>query len=157
MSEITQLLTTFMGYLVVVLFGFLYALGGRKDNKWYQRKWVRRYAGGILLPLGLIVIAQLVGTFRVTMIGAIPGYVIALSLGYGAEKYLEVIGRRFIYGLVFGLQAAWFLPYEPSLLAFSVCLAVVASLYLGVQNPVDSPSEEMGIAVLSTSVLPLMI
>jgi len=157
MSEIQQILITFMGYIVVILFGFLYALGGRKDIVWYQRKWVRRYAGGILLPLGLIMIAQLVGSFRITMIGAIPGYIIALSFGYGAEKYLESIGRRFIYGLVLGLQAAWFMPYEPSLLLFSVCLAVIASLYLGIKNPVDSPSEEFGIAVLSTAVLPLII
>jgi len=155
--EIKQLLTTIAGYGVVLLFAFLYALGGREDVHWYNRKWVRRYAGGILLPLGLIMIAQLVGSFRVTMIGALVGFPFVLSLGYGSENYLESIGRRFIYGFLFGLQGLWFLPYDPSLLAFSTCLAVISSLYLGVQNPVDSPSEEVGIAVLSTAVLPLMI
>jgi len=155
--EIKQLLATVAGYGVILLFAFLYSLGGREDRHWYNRKWIRRYAGGILLPLGLIVISKIVGTFNPLSTVALVGYPFALSLGYGADTYLESIGRRFIYGFIFGAQAVWFLPYDPSLLAFSICLSVVSSLYLGIQNPVDSPSEEMGIAVLSTAVLPLMV
>ena len=129
--------------LLVVVFSTCYWLGGRRH------KWIRRYVGGILFPAGVIAFAVMAGRFAWWQLAALFTFPAALSLGYGADSLWPKAYRRGLYGFALAMAG---LPLALSawpVFAAQVVLAVGASVYLGLLNPVDAAEEEALIATLS--------
>jgi len=82
-----------------------------------------------------------------------------IVLGYGGDDLNTKLIRRFIYGFVLGFCGLTIgvLSDHFILGVFQFCLAISASLILGVFNPDEAVDEEALIAVLSTIFLPFML
>ena len=138
---------------IVLVFSFLYAVGGRGP------KYVRRFLGGALFGSAVLALSVWTGSFK-WQIAALPGaYIGALCMGYGGNTFGEKLFRRLIYGLALGgcaLIAAsaagvWSLGF------FQLALAVAVSLFLGLKNPIHAVNEEALIATLSVVCVPFMV
>jgi len=139
--------------LIVLVFALLYAIGGRK---W---KWIRRFVGGLFLGGALIGLSLMLGAFNWWLLGVPAMYVIVLCLGYGGDTPSEKFIRRLIYGAAFGgvglyvgiVSGVWLVGL------FQFVLAVFASVFFGLANPVQAVNEEALIATLSVVCVPFMI
>ena len=158
MTEFHELWLYALGLLAVFVYSILYALGGREGIK--HAKAIRRYLGGLFLALSLIGLSFLWHTFSWWSLGLLIGIPGTLSLGYGGgDQFDKELARRSLYGLVLGAQIFWLTPPLAALdLAFvQVILSMLASVYLGIRNPLHPPGEEMLIAALSVIVFPFVV
>ncbi len=138
---------------VVLVFALLYVIGGRK---W---KWLRRFVGGLFLGASVIGLSLMLGSFSWWLLGVPAMYVIALCMGYGGDTIPEKFMRRLIYGIALGgvglyvgiVSGVWLLGL------FQILLAVFASVWLGLLNPVNAVNEESLIATLSVVCVPFMV
>lgn len=150
MTEWQQVGLVLHGLLLLVAFALCYLIGGR------QGKWVRRFVGGLVFPVGCILLAQRGGTFQGFMWSSLVAYPVALSMGYGGETIGEKLRRRARYGL--GLGAAGLCLLVPAghlvIGLWQVALAVLASVGYGTTNPIPAVAEEGQIAILSTCLIP---
>lgn len=145
-------------------FSALYFLGGRewrrRDGTIRHMKWLRRWAGGLLFPAGLIGLALWLGVFRWVMLGAFVTYPAALHLGYGGDTTWQKMRRRGLYGLALGLAGLPLIlaqfAYWP-LLAGQCLIAVIANGWFGTRNTIPAAHEEVLIAACSTMVVPFMV
>ena len=156
MSVATQLIISTLKFVLIVLFGILYTLGGRTG----VGKWVRRYLGAILFGLGIIALSYWQGTFNWIYFVYIPLLAASLTVGYGGDTFLEKLKRRAIYGLLIGLSCLPFAILNGAwiLFGFQVVLAFGASVILGVWNPLlNAVEEENLIAVCSVLFVPFMV
>ena len=156
MSEATQLIISTLKFVLLVLYSFLYTLGGRAGTP----KWLRRYLGSILFGLGIIALSYWQGTFNYFYFLYIPLLIFALCQGYGGDSLSEKIKRRLKYGLIIGLSCLPFAIINGAWILFGlqVGLAVCASVLLGVWNPLTSAVEEENlIAIASVLFTPFMV
>ncbi len=141
--------------LLVVAFATLYWIGGRKN------KWVRRFAGGLIISGGTVGFAIVAGTFSPWYLIALAAYPGALSLGYGGSRTAVKLRRRLIFGAAVGACAflfAWPLGGKALLAAaLQLAVAVQASVVLGLLNPFEAAEEEAAIAALSVALVPFIV
>ena len=138
--------------LILVVFAYLYALGGMHD------KWRRRFLAPFIYIAGLMGVAYWCNTFSWFYAISFPLMALALSRGYGASTTSEKIKRRALYGLGVGLAClpiaivnqAWLL------LGFHVALCVATLVILGVWNPTKSARAEETTIGLIIGILPIM-
>lgn len=145
MSEYNVQLISSLKIVWVAVFSYLYGLGG------ISNKWLRRFIGSAWMMLGIYGFSSWVSTWNVWYLLFLPLSIGALSNGYGATKTFRKVVRRTIYGLFIGLCGLPLVIFSHLwiLFAFSVCLAVISSITLGVFNPTkDARSEESLIATL---------
>lgn len=140
-----------MRLFAVLVFSTLYVIGGR------QGKWVRRWLAPILFLGVCILITYFVETsyWKLAPLCAMP---IVLSFGYSNNDGKGWI-RRLIYGLSFGaigLGMSFMCGCWP-LGMIHMIVAVMASMVLGLMNPIPAVNEEATISILSTVCIPFMI
>lgn len=152
MSEGTLIWLSTAKLLVVAAFAVLYILGGRKY------KVLRRYVGGLLIAGATIGFSIYQESFRSLSIVALVAAPVALAFGYGGDTFWEKLRRRFVYGCAVGSIGVWFaIPDRVDLWLFQLALAVVASVFLGIRNPVPAVEEEALIATLSVCMVPFLV
>ena len=141
--------------LTIIIFAFLYSLGGKSGTS----KSVRRWVGGIFLPLSTILLALTVGNFHWFMVIALVAYPAALSIGYGGETLGEKFLRRSIFGVAVGVSClAIAVPVGLlSMGLFQIGLAWATSVFFGIKNPVSARAEETIVGLLSTCLVPFMV
>ena len=138
--------------LLVVAFATLYWLGGRRH------KWLRRYVGGIGFPLGVIALASTRVPLYICLLTTLS-YPLFLSFGYGSLTRNHAWIRRFIFGTGLALAALPFavVLHTWEMWAAQLGLSWLASLWLGLRNPVDAAEEETLIAALSVVLVPFLV
>ena len=98
MSESKQRWIALSKLLVVVVFAFLYALGGEQLGD-TGHKWIRRY-----LASGLLVGSMWFYSRDPRTLIQYPLMVLTLSMGYGADSFFAKVMRRGVWGLANGLS-----------------------------------------------------
>ena len=155
MSEITLQILALAKLLSAVIFAGLYALGGMAGIS----KGARRFGGVIWIGLAISIISFWQRTFS-AMYLLYPLLLLgALHLGYGAEKVLEKLRRRAIYGLALGVAS---LPIALKtgnwiMFASNMVLCVGASITFGVFNPLRNARDEETIIGALSIVLPMFM
>lgn len=149
MSEWNLVWLTIPRILILLVFVLLYVIGGRK---W---KPLRRIVGGTFLGASVTLMALAIGNYHWIFWLSVPLYPVALSLGYGGNDTQTKFVRRLIYGVSLGSVSFVFL--NPVLAIFQVSMSTLASIYLGLRNPVQAVNEEAMIALLSVATVPFMI
>lgn len=160
-TEWYQVWVSILRFSTVMMFAFCYETGGR------GRKWVRRFVGPAVLAVGCMLIHVLLwggSVFTWTRVnwpffGCIALYAPALCLGYGGATFGRKLARRALYGLGMGLVglACGITSGHVGMGIFQLLLAMAASLYLGLANPVQAVTEEGTIAILSVALVPMML
>lgn len=141
--------------LIVVTFSVLYVSGGRSGKVLF-----RRILGSLTLAGGVALLALVVGSFKWWILLGIPGYFIALSLGYGGKSLPTKFFRRFLYGLALGACSFIYAPLHGLYLmaGYQTLIALFSSLFLGILNPTKAAvNEESLIAVASVFTIPFMV
>lgn len=134
---------------IILIFALCYVIGGRR---W---KWIRRFVGGAWIAVSTYLLAVVLNTDRWFMLFSLPAYPAALSMGYGADTFWGKVFRRALYGLLLG--GCSFLFGNWALAIFQTIVAVFASVYLGIVNPVKAVEEEAQIAILCVVTVPFMV
>lgn len=126
-------------FLWVVVFAFLYALGG------INFKWIRRFIAPVWLGGGMYLFSR---DWR-TLLQA-PLMMFSLSMGYGAETFWAKIGRRLLFGFANGFTNITHLLDKGfnkkrfwTLFGLSIVINPVVIAVLGAINPVVARAEEM--------------
>jgi hypothetical protein len=143
--EKKQLIMFLIRAIGLIAFASLYAIGGSGDffgGSLSIRRWL---APAILAAVGFGV------SLDWRMLAAYPLMGLALTLPYGADGTWEKVLLRAFFGLACGL--AYNLPnllHKRWILSgFGFALAILASVVLGVYNPMpDAILEQAGIALL---------
>lgn len=156
MANVSEYRFVFFVVLKLLLLGFFcffYILGGRSD------KWLRRYFGGMGFGLGMIALSLLMGRFKWGSLLLPFVYPALLTLDYGSDVILGKVLKRGLYGLAFGLVGLFcgFIYGVPYLGVVQLLIAVAASIFLGVFNPVRAVDEEAMIALAITIHIPFML
>jgi hypothetical protein len=153
MPESTLVWVSVLKLLLIVAFALCYILGGRSG------KWRRRWVGGLGLAAGLNLLAAYQDAWSGWLLLLFGTLVLALSLGYGGTTRTQKITRRLIYGLALGLASLPLALASGLWVAwgFQALLALVASLWLGLANPIKAVEEETLIATLSVVVTPFLL
>lgn len=130
-----------------------YTYGGRRHS------WTRGYLGGLGFGLGLAVLAAAEGRWHWGALLLPAAYPAALSLGYGASSFWMKLMRRSVYGLALGACGLWagWIGGHVVLGAAQMVLAVAASAYLGLRNPLPAVYEEAIIATASVVLVPFLL
>ena len=154
MSEWTLTWIVLARLFLICLFVMFYVIGGRDGTT----KGLRRFVGSGLFLAGTLLLSVFLGSFKWTLL--IPsGILIAgLCLGYGGNG-IKGFMRRLAYGIVLGFAGFSFACFLGLLGMgiFQFILAVSASLYYGVRNPILAVNEEAVIAMLSICLIPFMV
>lgn len=127
----------------LVIFVLFYVEGGRNE------KALRRYLGSSLFLFICTLISVLSGSFSYWQLLSWPALMAALTMGYGANKTAAKLRKRALYGLAVGGASA---PYllamgQWEIFLFQVVLAVAASVFYGVKNPMSAVGEEAQISL----------
>lgn len=153
MNEQTLQLIASLKIVWVALFSYFYGLGG------INHKWLRRFLGAFWMGVGAVTFGCWQGVFQWWHLIYPVLSCMALHLGYGGDRVVIKISKRFIYGLCLGI-AALPLCFNSGLwvlFGFHVALCISASVVFGVVNPTrEARSEETIIASLST-IIPLFL
>lgn len=149
MNEWTLVWLTIPRILILLVFVLCYVIGGR------QWKPMRRIVGGIFLSASVILLSITLHSFRWWFLSSLAAYPIALSLGYGGNNTTTKFLRRLLYGSVLG--AVSFIYGNIELAIYQTVIAVIASVWLGIRNPVPAVNEEALIALTSVSTVPFMV
>ena len=153
MSEWSEILLAAIKLITVGVFAVLYAVGGR------HKTWIRRYAGGLFIAGSTIGFSVYQGRFHTLSLVALATIPAALASGYGAETFWGKVTKRLRYGVLMALAS---LPialagHSVGLWSLQALLCVIASIGLGVFNPVKAVEEEVLIATLSVLLVPFLI
>jgi len=145
MNEYLTLYQAGLSGLGLVAFAFLYSLGGREGT---TKGW-RRFIATFVLTSTVNLISLWKGVWHPFLLLTYPILVIGTSMGYGGDTLKTKLFKRtkvavciILAGLpfCFTLGAWWLLlPH------FGVGLW---SVFYGVKNPIEAPSEEFFIAML---------
>lgn len=142
-----------MRLFAVLVFSTLYVIGGR------EHKWIRRF----IAPLFFVGILALVSYFvqsQYWRLAPLAGLPIVLSLGYtDKDGFGFGWARRLIYGTLFGgiglamgfMYGLWYIGL------WQMLMAILASMILGLLNPLEAVNEEALISTLSVMFIPFMI
>jgi hypothetical protein len=154
MNEWNEVLRIPLRFIPTILFAICYAIGGRGP------KLVRRILGPILMFAAFFLIDWF-AEVSYALLNVIPFSIlmVGLFMGYGGDTFLEKIFRRTLYGLVLGVAglAFAFIHNAPMLGLYQLQLALIASAFFGMFNPVSAVHEETIIATLSVILWPFMI
>lgn len=143
-SEYKIQLKSLYKLLWVVVFAFLYALGG------IQFKWIRRFIAPVWLGGGMYLFSR---DWR-TLI-QVPFMMVSLSLGYGADTLWEKVGRRLLFGFANGFTNITHLfdkGFEKkrfwTLFGLAILINPIIIAVLGSVNPLIARAEELIIGFL---------
>jgi len=156
MTEMTQGLLATAAWFAVAIFATLYWYGGRDKT---SKAW-RRIAGGLLIAVATLVLAQVNGTFSLWMLPALVTLPAALSIGYGGESKWEKIFKRGLFGVAVSANSLWFaIPLGMlGVGMFQIMLGLGASVYFGTWNPFNNAAkEEAVIGGLSVLLIPFIV
>jgi hypothetical protein len=131
---------------ICVVDSFLWMWGGRSG------KWKRRYAGSALQTLGINILSIICGTWAWQFILALGPEIGSRSMGYGGETTGEKIMRRSVFAigsLGAGAFLAWGCGFSAKAIWLLIAQAVasIASIILGVKNPLPAAVEEVFVCV----------
>ena len=153
MTEWQQILTVPLKLGIVLVFATLYTVGGRGP------KWVRRFIGGVLFGSAVLGLSILTGSFKWWLVGLPGAYILVLVTGYGGKTFGDKLIRRLVHGL--GFAGCAILAASATgvwgLAVFQSILAISASVFLGITNPVKAVDEEALIATLSVICVPFLV
>lgn len=136
MTETQELFQTLIRGAAVIVYSFLYSLGGRSQKLW------RRLAAPILFSIILLFITGIKWECLIFLILIPP-----LWFGYGGGEY----EHRAVYALIHAVAGAFVCAIFGSngMAVFQFFLTVYSTIYLGVLNPVTATREEFLIGILS--------
>jgi hypothetical protein len=152
MSEWTLVWLVPIRIMIIAIFAFFYAVGGRGP------KYVRRFVGAGWMIMACLLLSALTQSFswKLITLGSLLG---GLSMGYGGDTMEEKILRRLLFGVVVG-GCGLLIGFSSGHLLlglFQLIMAVLTSLFMGLINPTDAVDEEAIIASLSVFVIPFMV
>ena len=134
--ETTELWQTLVRGTAVVMYAFLYGLGG------VRYKLFRRLLAPIVF-IAFMLFLRPIGWESLSLLALIP----VLWMGYGGGEYETRVVYAIISGLVGGLIC--FVHGSNGMAIFQFLLTVFSTCYLGVLNPVVARREEFLIGALS--------
>jgi len=136
MSEIQELFQTLIRGSAVIVYAFLYALGGR------SQKLFRRILAPVIFSAILLFVTGIKWECLAFLVLIPP-----LWLGYGGGEY----EARVVYALInaFAVGFVCFIFGSNGMAIFSFLLTAFSTIYLGVLNPVTATREEFLIGALS--------
>lgn len=142
--ETTELWQTLIRGMAVVVYAFLYQLGG------VQFKIIRRL-GAPLVFIAIMLFLAPISWKALSLLALIP----YLWMGYGGGEYEARIRYAILAGLSGAIPCVVYGSNGMAVLQF--ILTVLGTIYLGVLNPVPARREEFLIALLSVSVVAFTI
>ena len=154
MSEISLMWIGVGKIVLCLLAAITYSLGGRDDIP----KAIRRFVGPFIL-VGGIMLYSLLGRFSLYYLLSYPLYCLSYSLGYGAQEWEDKVIKRSKCALAItlaGLPIA-FITGTWVLFTCQVMIALVASIGLGVWNPLKASQEELVIGFLTIILVPFYV
>ena len=153
MEETTLQLIAILKLLFIVIYAACYAFGGMKG------KWKRRILGSILLTSAIAGFSLWQGTFSFWYLSCALFLFGSTSMGYGADRLVEKLWKRFYCGLAYSLIA---LPmaivhnnWAMFILNIILCLSV--SIILGVWNPCRNARDEETMMGVVVSFIPIFM
>ena len=153
MSENLLQIIAICKMLWITGFTALYGFGGIKN------KYLRRFVGSFWMGLGIYGFSYGMNNFHWFYLFYPALLCASLHIGYGGDDVATKIRKRSIYGMALAVSA---LPlclgsHLWALFGLHVVLCVMASVLLGVFNPMrNARDEETMVAVLST-IIPLFL
>ena len=160
MSELVLGLKGTAGLLIACLYSLFCWFGGR-DVAYLnipQRIWGRVIAPLVFVSLimGLSWVSQ---SFRPQYFIAFLLYFASHKVGYGGTHWIEKLSRRSLWSIGRSLAAVPFVQSaeDITLLALQIILGLVATLVLGLFNPVKAPQEEGLINFSNVFLVPFMV
>jgi cytochrome b subunit of formate dehydrogenase len=144
MKEKKQTYIVLFKIAFVVLFGFLYCVGG--SEAWGGHKQLRRFLAPAILCLAMFGFSR---NWRCLV--QMPFMFLSLSLGYGADTEWLKILKRGIFGLANGITSSGslILGRKWLLVALQTTILVISYIVLGVWNPMpDARTEEFLLGML---------
>lgn len=136
----------------VIVYCLAYVISGRGGPK-----WIRRWLGPALFALLCWIVAMFL---KASLIGLTPllAIPVVLSFGYSNNDGKGWI-RRLIYGLSFGVigLVMSFIYWCWPLGMIHMIICVMASMVLGLLNPIEAVNEEAMISSLSVICIPFII
>jgi len=153
MNEYGLQLISILKLVWLVGFAYLYAFGGIKN------KLFRRYLAPLWLLIGISLFTIFLNYFSFWFLLYYPLLVGSLSLGYGADKPVEKIQKRTIYGLALGFAPLPLVIPTQSWVIFilHIVFCVVTNVCLGVINPMNNARDEETVIAVMAGLLPLYI
>lgn len=149
MNEYLDCLSFGYRILIALAFGLISAFGGRPGGRILKR---------LIAPL---VFSLLILTlkFNSWFLLAIPAYALSASVGYGGDTWEEKFIRRTLWSLLRTSCAVLFVIFSGAwvLLSLQFSVGLMATLLLGIENPVSAPKEEGLINLLSVVFVPFMV
>jgi len=132
-----------IGVLGLAVTCLLWMLGGRSN------KWIRRYAGGVVLVTTVIMLCLLMNKYSNWLLVMYVTTIVGFSMGYGGDNLEEKLRRRitFVVGnmgsslLMSIVLGVW------TILPLHLMIAL-GTVWLGIKNPVHAASEEVFVCLL---------
>jgi hypothetical protein len=137
--------------VLVGIYAFLYALGGREQKLW------RRVVAPAVLISGIALILLIRHTLDTRAFSLLLLF-LPTFMGYGASSTLHIVIRRLIYGSFYGILLVFIAIIfgKPIVGMAQAILAIFASVYFGTLNPVPAVHEEAIIGCLSVLLIPFI-
>lgn len=160
MMEIKQGILVFFCLLSSLIYGLFVMFGGRDVRFLYipQRVWGRVIAPltFVTLVIGLSWVSQ---SFRPQYLIAYLLYPLTHILGYGGSDWKTKIFRRTLWSLSRTSVAGVFVTSveDFTLLILQVCIGLLATLVLGLLNPLKAPQEEYLISFFNLFIVSFMV
>jgi len=146
MSEMTigTLAVASMG--ICVIDSFLWMWGGRSG------KYKRRYIGSAIQTIGINILSVLMGVWVWQFAASIVPEIISRCKGYGGDTVMGKVIRRSVFALFSlstGVMLAWAAGFSNGALTLLgiQALVSVASIVLGVTNPIHAAAEEVFVCI----------
>ena len=154
MSEFTQGWLGTLAFLPSLVFSIITWIGGRPNG----RIWKRLIApvSFCLLTIGLSLISHKFSWWNFILI---PSYLISCTIGYGGSSLWTKLLRRSLWSLVRTasclilaiVAGAW------TLFILQLVISLIATLVIGILNPLKASQEEGLINFLSVVLVPYMV
>lgn len=108
-------------------FAYLYGEGG------IQNKWIRRFVGAAWMMLGIFAFSMWQGCWHNWYLLFLPIAIGGLTNGYRADKFMEKVRRRAVYGLLLSFAAIPLVAFSHLWILFGlhVVTAVLWSVVIG--------------------------
>lgn len=160
MKEIWQGLGATLALLPTLVFSVITMLGGRSFSVLgiSARIWKRIIAPVSFVSL-LIVLSLINKTFTWWILSLYATYFVSCMVGYGNDSIWGKIYRRSLWSLIRTLACLPIAILTGSyiLLAIQCMVGLIATVFLGVWNPLKAPAEEFLINFVSVLFVPFML
>ena len=142
MNEMTLGMLAVIGLVICAVDCFFWMWGGRSG------KWRRRFVGSAIQTAGINILALICGTWVWQFAASLVPEILSRCMGYGGDSTGYKLLRRGLFAagsLAVGAILAWGVGFTSQALILLTCQAVasVASIILGVWNPLPAAVEEV--------------